>query len=436
MREGPPIRQACSSKILAVIAAIVLFVPLGLSGFGAAQQAPTDTEEVSLRCHAPADQEANASYQDENTFPSFESSWIPLRDNADKHICAAHFGHHTFFPGHQQPLRLLGGSGEILLVEQTGFSPADQVPQVSTEDGAALVTEVQLETSLDGVDWEPIATGNHSLVEVTEPQGDPIGWGIDTACFNAGIICAQPNNFRQEIHFDIEPQDELVRFFRVANPESVYTGLTGFLDRSSFDLQVQPITDEDTTTQTVGSIDLTCQENIMETTLHNEDPCSFGGYLTEEAPSWMAPVRIGNQPGQWDAPSFFHTYPTEGSTLDRVDGHVVVRDYRSNGPSENQMMLVQTTNDGYLWETIHEFEVTNVQDPLLQTDRRAYTYDATFEIDLDEHESDFLRLVAEPRPDLDTYWDDSETPWANRHPWAYLVDSEITLTGAIPDTGT
>lgn len=433
MRKGSPIRQACSSKTLAVIAAFVLFVPLSMAGFGAAQAA-ADTEEITLRCHAPADQENKTSYQEADEFPSFESSWIPLRDDAGKHICAAHFGHHTFFPGHEQPLLLQGGSGEILLVEQTGLSPADQIPQFSTEDGAALVTEVQLEASLDGVNWEPIATGNHSLVEVTTPEGDLFGWGIETACFNAGIICAQPNNFRQEIHFDIGAHEEPFRFFRVANPESVYTGLTGFLDRSSFDLHVEHVEGEEATT-TSGPLELTCQEDIMEATLHSEDPCSFGGYLTEEAVPWMAPVRIGNQPGQWDAPSFFHTYPTEGAILDGVEGEVVVRDYRSNGPSEDQMMLVQTTTDGYLWETIGAFEVTSVQDPLHKTDRRSFTYEGTFNIDLGGDEVDFLRLVAEPRPDLDVYWENS-TPWANRHPWAYFVESEITLTGTVPDAGT
>ncbi len=293
---------------------------------------------------------------------------------------------------------------------------------------------MNIEASLDGLDWFTVATGNHSIVSVTTSHENLVDLALYNACFNSVILqCPDgSNNFRQIIEFDIDAEGEEFRFLRVANPESIYTGLTGFLDRSELFLDVSPadpVPDPDLETDTTQT--LSCEEDIMEKTLHSEDPCTFGGYFLEENDIHTPFVRFGNYPGQWDTPSFFHTYPLEGATLESIEGDVTVRDYRTNGPSEDQKILIQTSTNGEIWRTLHEFPVERVHNNALSDDYENALYEGSFSTTLDHEEADFLRLVAEPRPNVDEYWNPN-TPWADRHPWAYFQHSEITLEGILP----
>jgi len=434
MTHRPRAGRLLSSTALAFLAALLVFgVGGALADVGDEAAA---VEEKTYHCSAPVDESVDTS----KDAWSFESSWVPPKPEKSSSICASHFGHHTFVTPDGTPSLLHGGEGKVWLVEQTAFSPADQIPDLDTGDGLSADTQFKVRTSLDGRNWTTVDTVNHSLVDV-ETAGDPsLAAAERDACFNAGYAlrlaydCGPWNNVRQEIEFEIQADEKPFRYIRVANPESVYTGLTGFLDHASMDLVVndKPASEPQPATA-VENHTLPCEEHIMERQLDSDDPCTFGGYVHEERGGVYTPFfRVGNVPGQWDAPSFFHTYALGNATLDEVQGDLVVRDWRNNLPSEDQLILVQASDDGRFWDTLAEVRAEEVEDPLTDPDRKESTFEASFSLEgLGERDVSFLRLVAEPLPD--EYWA-QDTDWPDRHPWAYLVDSEISVTGTLPST--
>jgi hypothetical protein len=405
---------------------------VALAGSASGQADGDATTTLSLNCKAPAEPRGEVGHE----AWSLESTWIPAEEESPARRCAMHVGHHTYAAGLDRQLQLQGGVGSIFLVEQTGFSPADQVPTVraSSDRGVAAVTDVEVQVSQDGIEWTTVATADHRLVDVDTRGEDPLAAAVEAVCFNTGsATCPNRNdNVRQQIRFEIDADGEPFSYVRVANPESVYTGLTGFLDRSSLTLEVTASDQAAPELAPVEGDQRTCEADILER-LHSEDPCSFGGYLHEEAGAPLPFVRVGNVPGHWDAPSFFHTYPLERAELDAVEGEVTVRDYRVNdADAHNDRVYLQARTPEGVWTQLASIEVDRIHPHPSDPDHQQSTYAARFEVTgLDGLEATMLRLVAEPHPPEGAYWSD-ETSWPDRHPWAFLVDSELAIDGRLP----
>lgn len=301
--------------------------------------------------------------------------------------CWMHGGHHTYV--FEEPVRLVGGAGSAFSVEQQ-FSPPSEYEEVPFE------TPLHLEVSQRGDEWTHLEDANYRFLE--DPREGSIGLMT-----------------RQRVTYTFDADAEPVRMFRIHQPPSAAQGLSGFLDASRGHLLVNT-TDEGASPPTLGpgTVELTCREDVLEA-FFAEHPCWFGGV------------------NRYDAASFFHTYhPGDGTTVSEVEVTAQVAPWRTDdwflpisisGDQVEQTtqtrVFVQASPDGRSWTTLGEETV-------------AFGEPATFEITLDEaHPASFVRLVTDHHPLYDQY---RQSP-SLHHPEAYLVHSEVALTGQVPTGG-
>ncbi len=409
---------------------VLLMVMAAMPGPNTAggQGTPTPTlESIYLYCDEA---------RDPSLFPGrfvgpMEGDYIPLLPTGGN-TCWAHIGHNHYPVALDRDYRLYGGVGAAVSVEQHGFSPAKQEPQLhSGDDGVFLDTYLPIEISMNGVNWTEVARADFHLVSYdNEYQDDEIRHVLENLCDNTGdchinsngdFSCislpgqCQPTNWRQRVVFDFTANGEPFKFIRIRNAESIYTGLSGFLDFSVMTLQVEDKgLDPTPTLQKHTNLKLSCDKHIMEAIIA-EHPCTFGGYVQEQDGESRF-VRIGNTPGQWDSASFFHTYPLDEARLDRIAGKVVVRDYRTDGTPPSKAIWLQTSDNGINWTTIHNFSVS-------LRPGEFWTYEGSFNVTgLNNTTASFVRLASLHMPT----WFDS---FAQRHPWAYFLESELELDG-------
>ncbi len=371
---------------------------------------PVGDHDVRFRATTPAGfeavTEATVTVTDtaEHAVPLFCSGkphWPdqPAEFSASGGTCWMHGGHNTYVL--DAPVHLVGGTGWVLSVEQ-GFSPPTEYEQ------APVTTPVHIQASTDAQNWTDVATAEYRFLD---------------------DVIAGDN--RQRIQFEFTA-DTVTEYLRLHQPRSAAQGLSGFLDRSQIFLLANE-TDEDPTpprpvderTQTLSCTDGDVLEDFFTT-----HPCWFGGI------------------NRYDAPSFFHTYqPGPGTTLAELEGTVQVAPWRTDdwflplpspvhvdlgepgvsvdrGETEawadqvtQTRVFVQTSPDGQRWETVDTV-------PLLFGER------APFETELDHQPARFVRLIPDEHPAFDAYQDQP----ALHHPEAFLVFSELTLTGMLPAT--
>lgn len=295
--------------------------------------------------------------------------------------CWGHVGIHHYFVGGDGAYTLHGGAGRLFSVEQQLSPPVEfAAPRTSPPQ---VVSSMPVEVSLDGITWTRVADAGYRFA------------GLESG----GTAT------RQEILFTFTAAGEPFRFIRVRQPLSAAQGLSGYLDASRMTLEVGDagLVPAPVVTRQENAA-RNCSEHIMEA-VWAAHPCWFGGI------------------NRWDTPSFFHTYPLGDARLDRVEATVVFAYFRPEDPGTccgqtrsgilDGPVLLQSSLDGEAWQTIATVEV-------------GYGTPHTFAVDgLDGRESRFLRLVADKHPG---YWNHP----ALKHPEAYLLHSELILTGLLP----
>jgi len=294
--------------------------------------------------------------------------------------CWGHLGHHTYFVGRDRVWHLYGGSGRAFVTEQQLAPPAEGYGVVP--EGPAVVTPVVLEVSIDGRSWQTIQWAHYTFLSLAEGTPSP-----------------------QNAYFDFTADGVAFRYLRMREPLSATQGLSGYIDFSTLDLQVQP-------GEAVEAPELAAEEGRGYTCAHDilEDvweahPCTFGGH-------------------HWDAPSWFHTYGLGGEArLDRIAGVADLAYFRPDDPGTccgqteqgvlDGTMFVQTSLDGDAWDTVASVPVT-------------YLVPVHFDVaGLGGKPAAFVRLVSAHHPG---YFEDP----ALKHAEGYLLFSKLELSGLLP----
>ena len=403
-------------------------------------QAPPSTIHFSLLCEDDAWWLADGAY-----ISSLEGQWLPMRPSGNplhpRKDCNAHIGHWTYLVGVDRVYGLRSGWAEINVKEIFPFSPGDQVLGSTTAGSQTDIgVEFPIETSMDGFTWTRAATGR--VREVTANPSNP----SNTLCHDVTGCSDGQSNIQHYVYVTWTSSDTPFRFLRHHNPESAYTGLSGFTDWSGFEIDVvdlgpvDPInlvqrsgvaksceTDimEDITTD--PSTDM---EGVLDESLKPDDACSFGGYtLQENDPAGAASV--GNTPGQWDAPSFFHTYPLGDARLDHIQASVELRQFKTNPSPPSHLVYLEVSTEGEEWERLQTISATLVTQNIPALDGSEQSlYAAEFDWDSDpsnvvKKPAKFVRIVSAPMAGYNTVASD-------RHPWGFLEDSSLTLEGELP----
>lgn len=335
------------------IAAAVLVAALVPLASGQAQ-ADTDTETLRLHCNV-----------DRPGINSFES-WYAHQQRDEKTGCWAHFGHHHYFAGRDHVYALHGGTAKVASTESE-LSPFTE----PGDPGYPPHWQLPIEVSMDGTEWRKVAYLNH---DVFEPD-----W---------------------QTEFTFEADGEEFRYLRIRQPHSAAQGLSGYLDKSSFRLNVSVVGAAPQPTLSQQTVDLSCASDILEV-VYPTHPCWFGGIH------------------RYDAPSFFHTYPLGAiSELDRVEGSVVTNNFRI-GPLDAELIpdtdsdvFVQTSINGSQWQTVHTFPVVHGEP-------------TSFSADLAGEQARFVRFATSRHP----LWADDP---AAKHPEGLFLRSDLTVTGMLP----
>lgn len=301
---------------------------------------------------------------------SFES-WYAHQKRDRRKGCWAHFGHNHYFVGRDEVYALHGGTVRISSTE------AELSPMTEPGDPAFPPQwSMPIEVSMDGTDWQ---------------QVDAVDWDF-----------FEPD---WQVRFSFDADGETFRYIRIRQPTSAAQSLSGYLDKSEFTLEVSVVGAVDPPARSQGTVSKACGSDIMESVFATH-PCWFGGV------------------NRYDAASFFHTYPLGGlGQLDGVEGTVLTNNFRI-GPLDAELIpdsdadvFVQTSLNGSSWETVHEFPVTHGEL-------------TSFSADLDETEEEarFVRFATSRHP----RWTD-ESDFAAKHPEGYFLDSELSVTGQLPD---
>lgn len=298
-----------------------------------------------------------------------------------EHRCWGHLGIHTYYAGTDTTYVLKGGSGTAFSVEQQ-LSPPLEDPGAEAWP-PQVFTPLPIETSLDGIQWDAVASAEYKFAGLQ--QGG--------------------TSMRQEMEFEFETEDEPeFRYLRIRQPLSSAQGLSGYIDYSEFvlDVRIAEVQPQPPLVEQSG-VHLSCLFDTMEAVWAGH-PCWYGGI------------------NRWDAPSFFHTYPLEHAVLDRVEGMALFAYWRPEDPGTccgqtipgmlDGPVFLQSSLDGVHWGDLATFNAT-------------YGVPLEFSVDLDGHETRFLRLVSDKHPG---YW---EHP-ALKRPEAYLLHSELVLDGWLP----
>lgn len=307
--------------------------------------------------------------------------------SASEGTCWMHSGHNTYVL--DEPVRLLGGVGWLRSVEQ-GLSPPTEYEQ------PASTTPVHLQASPDAQTW----------YELDSVEYD----------FASDVIAGER---RQDITFEFTT-DTVAEYFRIHEPRSAAQGLSGFLDRTVLTLLANETEADPTPPSPLeeGKVTFACSDGDVLEDFFPRHPCWFGGL------------------NRYDAPSFIHTYnPGEGATVTTIQGEAQVAPWRTDDwfipvvlttdTDEAQAyaeqvtstrVFVQTSPDGITWDTVDTI-------PL------AFGEPTSFTTHLEEpHPARFIRLITDKHPS----YDDFKSQPALHHPEAYLVHSELTLTGNLP----
>lgn len=298
--------------------------------------------------------------------------------------CWMHGGHHTYTL--EDTVEIVGGQGRLFSVEQQ-FSPPTEYEE------APFKTPLALEVSTDGVSWERLDAAEYRFLE--DPREGSIGFLT-----------------RQAVHFSFETEPTPAEMFRVHQPRSAAQGLSGFIDASRGYLLANDTDAGPPQAPPEGSLELSCQEDLMEA-FFAEHPCWYGGI------------------NRYDAASFFHTYhPGEGTMVDRVEASVAVGPWRTddwfrpitfqveeqvNQTTQTRVHL-QASPDGQAWSTIATHVVP-------------FGQETTFATELAEPApASFLRLVTDHHPLSEEYR--SSAPL--HHPEAYFLHSELAIDVTSP----
>lgn len=334
-------------------------VTVALSPLAIGQADAQATQTLDLHCNITRD-----------GIDSFES-WYAHQKRDSKTGCWAHFGHNHYFVGRDNVYALHGGTVRISSTE------AELSPMTEPGDPAFPPQwSMPIEVSMDGTDWQ---------------QVDAVNWDFFESDW--------------QVRFSFDADGEHFRYIRIRQPTSAAQGLSGYLDKSEFTLDVSVVEQVTEPALAQGTIDRSCESDIMES-IFETHPCWFGGV------------------NRWDAPSFFHTYPLGGlAEIDGVEGSVLTNNFRI-GPFDAELIpdtdadvFVQTSVNGSSWETVHAFPVTHGEE-------------TSFSADLDATEEDarFVRFATSRHP----LWTDESEP-AAKHPEGYFLDSELSVTGLVPD---
>lgn len=298
--------------------------------------------------------------------------------------CWAHLGIHTYFVGRDTVYRLMGGSGQLFSVEGD-LSPPWPTEAAVDVGNASLGELVAFETSMDGESWHQVASTFFTIANVSD--------GVPE---------------RENLYFAFTGDQSEFRFLRVRQPLSATQGLSGYLDFSTIDLDVQAV-------RAVEPIPLTHQEGVAKSCDHDimESPWSLH-------PCWYGAV------GYYDAPSFFHTYFLGDSRLDRVQGTVQFVYFRAEDVGQftggyqpiggvlNGKMRIQVSPDGLSWTNI-ALQPVSFEQP------------ASFDLqNLGGVRAAFLRIASDWNPG---YY---QHVAALKHPTALLLSSSLNLTGELP----
>lgn len=345
--------------------------------------------------------EDHEGFLPEGAVPSMEASYWPEPGG-----CWQHIGMHTYFPGVNKVYRLHGGSGFVNIVEQYFTAPTELVA-----DGTA--TRMAVETSLDGLTWTEAATVAIPWTPLTPSVGTYEGAPALTLDAVSGPV-----------RFSFTADGELFRFLRLRESKSASQGLAGFMDHSEVTLDVSVASKVDKPVLSARrDVAKTCAADILED-VFAEHPCTYGGIH------------------DFDAPSFYHTYPLGGpARLDRIRGQVTVGLFRTGyrfvqgraygvlfydtGPEpvvaeaahtvEELGLNIQVSEDGTAFRTVGTVQV------------RAGV-PATFDVaGLAGARARFVRLVSDPTAE-------AATVPSRKYAEAYIVHSGLTLDGMLPCT--
>lgn len=332
-------------------------VTVALSPLAIGQARAQDTQTLDLHCNI-----------DRDGIDSLES-WYAHQKRDSRKGCWAHFGHNHYFVGRDQVYALHGGNVTVSSTESE-LSPMTEPGEPAFPPQWSLPIEV----SMTGTEWH---------------QVDAVDWQFFESDW--------------QVQFSFDADGEPFRHLRIRQPTSAAQGLSGYLDKSEFELNVSVVRPVDPPTLSEQTIAMSCESGIMESVFANH-PCWFGGV------------------NRYDAASFFHTYPLGGlAELHGVEGTVLTNNFRI-GPFDAELVpdtdadvFVQTSVNGSGWETVHAFPVTHGEE-------------TSFSADLADEEARFVRFATSRHP----RWTD-ESDFAAKHPEGYFLDSNLTLTGQLPD---
>lgn len=283
--------------------------------------------------------------------------------------CWYHGGHHTYDLG--AGYTLVGLNGRAFSVEQELAPPTELQ---GTGGG------IQVETSLDGVEWKRVGFGTFDLV-------------------NAAL-----GTNRQQVTLTAGPDNGTFQMFRVREPLSSTQGLSGYLDSSEGEILVDEAVLSDPGPKSPGSRTFACDGGALIEDFFAEHPCWFGGV------------------DRWDSASFTHTYALGAvEVLDRVNGSFVVAPFRTDDffdlpPTEQTTetrVFVQTSVDGMEWHDVAAVRApfgTTVYYDLLVGSPGAARY---------------VRLVPDEHPG----WARTTADAPLHHLEGYFLESTLTVTG-------
>ncbi|MGQ0535504.1 MAG: hypothetical protein ACT4PT_05490 [Methanobacteriota archaeon] len=323
-------------------------------------------------------------------------------------FCWAHVGAHHYFVGNNTTYRLEGGVGRALAVEvqYDGGGLAEGRAVDSEPPRVGVTTPLVIETSLDGANWTRVATGDHRLVSYDADASLEANLfahsGLpDAACTESDPYC----NVRQWVAFTVGPGPPF-RFLRVREPLGAGGGLSGFLDWSELALNLTVPAQPPAPPRESKTVTKRCERDLLEdvrdgipSAWNTTAACSFGGIH------------------RFEAPTFFHTYYLGNATLQRVAGRLLVVEWRAEPvgdggpfPLLSGPVLVQRSPDGIRWVTIDRFTAESGVPRLFDLGAAG------------TGESRFVRIVAGPN---------APYSGAAKHPWAFVVWSEVEVTGLL-----
>lgn len=291
--------------------------------------------------------------------------------SSSKGSCWIHGGHHTYFFGDTRfALRAL--VGYVFTVEQQLSPPTEH------NTDTLGTTPLHVQVSEDGITWVEVAHGEYRFAGLEQRQRVDI----------AASVAAEP-----------------FRFLRIHEPLSAAQGLSGYLDHSEFDVEADVLGAVPIPAVASGSRALSCATDILEDFFVTH-PCTFGGV------------------DRWDAPSFYHTYPTgDGASLDRVQGSFTLAPWRLDDWSDGDARANATNVHAYLQTSVDGVSWTNVA----QIDAE-YGVPAAFDIALGGEPARFVRLFPAYHARFDAMGDLA----ANHHPKGFFLDSSLVVHGLLP----